>query len=140
MPEPTFSVVIPTYNRAALLPKTLASVFAQVYPRHEIIVVDNCSTDDTEQVLAPLIEAGKIRYVRPIRCTAATPETSCTRAKVQIRLYGGAGNDTIRTGADGRANVINCGTGADTVQHAGRREPHDRYRGCETVEPYTPGT
>jgi glycosyltransferase involved in cell wall biosynthesis len=64
MPEPTFSVVIPTYNRAALLPKTLASVFAQVYPRYEIIVVDNCSTDNTDQVLAPLIDAGKIRYVR----------------------------------------------------------------------------
>jgi glycosyltransferase involved in cell wall biosynthesis len=64
MPEPTFSVVIPTYNRAALLPKTLASVFAQVYPRYEVVVVDNCSTDNTEQVLAPLIEAGKVRYIR----------------------------------------------------------------------------
>src|SRR5688572_9516086 len=54
---PTFSVVIPTYNRTTLLPKTLATVFEQAYPTTEILVVDNCSTDDTEQVLAPLIAA-----------------------------------------------------------------------------------
>lgn len=64
MEGPTFSVVIPTYNRAKLLPKTLETVFAQSYPAKEVLVVDNCSTDDTEQVLAPLIAAGKIRYIR----------------------------------------------------------------------------
>lgn len=64
MSGPAFSVVIPTYNRAGLIPKTLASVFAQRYPAHEILVVDNCSTDDTEAVLAPLVQQGKIRYLR----------------------------------------------------------------------------
>jgi glycosyltransferase involved in cell wall biosynthesis len=66
MPQstPTFSVVIPTYNRARLLPKTLDSVFAQRYPHYEVLVVDNCSTDDTEAVLAPLVQAGKLRYIR----------------------------------------------------------------------------
>jgi glycosyltransferase involved in cell wall biosynthesis len=64
MGEPSFSVVIPTYNRAKLLPKTLASVFGQSHPAKEVLVVDNCSTDDTEVVLAPLIEAGKVRYIR----------------------------------------------------------------------------
>ena len=64
MEGPSFSVIIPTYNRAKLLPKTLATVFEQSYPAKEILVVDNCSTDDTEQVLAPLIAAGKIRYIR----------------------------------------------------------------------------
>ena len=64
MTQPSFSVVIPTYNRAALIPKTLDTVLRQRYPAHEILVVDNCSTDDTEQVLAPLVRAGKIRYLR----------------------------------------------------------------------------
>jgi glycosyltransferase involved in cell wall biosynthesis len=64
MDEPSFSVVIPTYNRARLIGKTLASVFAQTRPPKEVVVVDNCSTDDTEAVLRPLIEAGKIRFIR----------------------------------------------------------------------------
>src|SRR4051794_16378126 len=64
MDEPSFSVVIPTYNRANLLPKTLDSVFSQRYPAAEILVVDNCSTDNTEELLRPLVAAGKIRYIR----------------------------------------------------------------------------
>jgi glycosyltransferase involved in cell wall biosynthesis len=64
MGGPTFAVVIPTYNRAALLPRTLETVLSQTYPANEIIVVDNCSTDDTAAVLRPLIEAGKVRFIR----------------------------------------------------------------------------
>jgi glycosyltransferase involved in cell wall biosynthesis len=64
MGDPSFSVVIPTYNRSKLIGKTLASVFAQTYPAAEVLVVDNCSTDDTEQVLRPLIEAKKIRFIK----------------------------------------------------------------------------
>jgi glycosyltransferase involved in cell wall biosynthesis len=54
-----FSVVIPTYNRAELLRKTLESAFAQEFQDYEIIVVDDGSTDDTDQVLEAF--GGKLR-------------------------------------------------------------------------------
>lgn len=62
--DPFFSVVIPTYNRADLIGKTLDSVFAQTYPNYEVIVVDNCSTDRTVSVLQPLVDGGRIRLIR----------------------------------------------------------------------------
>jgi glycosyltransferase involved in cell wall biosynthesis len=46
------SVVIPTYNRAQLLPRALGSVLAQTRSPDEVIVVDDGSTDDTARVVA----------------------------------------------------------------------------------------
>jgi hypothetical protein len=57
---PFFSVVIPTYNRARLLERTLASVFAQEERDYEVLVVDDGSTDDTLEVLSRLGERVRV--------------------------------------------------------------------------------
>lgn len=57
-----FSVVIPTYNRGAVIMDTLDSVFAQTRPVDEVIVVDDGSTDDTADRLAPVMD--RITYLR----------------------------------------------------------------------------
>ncbi len=49
--SPLISIVIPTYNRAGLINRALRSVFNQSYPNTEIIIVDDASTDDTENVI-----------------------------------------------------------------------------------------
>ena len=44
---PTFSVIIPTFNRGVLLRQTLESVWRQTFTDYQVIVVDDGSTDDT---------------------------------------------------------------------------------------------
>jgi|GEM_PF-692009 len=56
------SVIIPTYNRADMVAGAVESVLAQTMDEVEIIVVDDGSTDDTAQVLAPFMH--RIVYLR----------------------------------------------------------------------------
>jgi hypothetical protein len=56
------SIIIPTYNRADLVVRAVDCALRQVIAGDEIIVVDDGSTDDTEQVLSPYQE--KIKYFK----------------------------------------------------------------------------
>jgi glycosyltransferase involved in cell wall biosynthesis len=60
---PTVSVVLPTYNRAHVLPRAIQSVLAQTYADFELIVVDDGSADDTPSVMAGYDDP-RVRYVR----------------------------------------------------------------------------
>ncbi len=57
---PTFSVIIPTYNRAHTLPRAIESVLAQSFTDYELIVVDDGSSDETAKIL----ERYPIRMIR----------------------------------------------------------------------------
>jgi GT2 family glycosyltransferase len=52
MSTPLISIIVPTYNRAYCLPRTLDSVLAQSYSRFEIILIDDGSTDGTGDLVA----------------------------------------------------------------------------------------
>ncbi|WP_159023052.1 glycosyltransferase family 2 protein [Formosa sp. L2A11] len=49
---PLISIIVPTYNRANLIGETLDSILAQTYTNWECIVVDDCSTDNTAEVMS----------------------------------------------------------------------------------------
>src|SRR5205085_1470900 len=59
----TVTAIIPTYNRAALLPRAIRSVLAQTHRPLELIVVDDGSSDGTEAVVGGFGDPS-IRYIR----------------------------------------------------------------------------
>ena len=60
---PSVSVAVPNYNYARHLPLRLGSIFSQSHPVHEIIVLDDASTDDSATVI-PAIAAEWDREIR----------------------------------------------------------------------------
>ena len=57
------SVVLPTYDRAATLPRAIDSILVETYPDWELIVVDDGSTDTTAEVMAAYHDP-RIRVLR----------------------------------------------------------------------------
>ena len=49
--EPLVSVIVPNYNHARYLEKRLSSVFNQTYKHFEVIILDDCSTDNSLQII-----------------------------------------------------------------------------------------
>lgn len=64
MSQPLVSVIIPLYNRKHLISRCVKSVCDQTYPHLEIIVVDDGSTDEPDEVLAELAKDSRVRIIR----------------------------------------------------------------------------
>lgn len=65
MNDKLVSVNLTTYNRANLLQRALDSILVQTYPKMEVIIVDDCSEDNTTEVVNNYMEKDpRIKYFR----------------------------------------------------------------------------
>lgn len=63
--KPKVSVCIPTYNRAHYIGKTIQSILNQTFSDFELVIVDNASADNTEEVVRNFIEKdNRLRYYK----------------------------------------------------------------------------
>jgi len=63
--QPRISVVLPTFNRAALLPRAIKSVMEQTYSEWELIIVDDGSVDNTFEIVNEFISSDRrIKYIK----------------------------------------------------------------------------
>ncbi len=58
------SVIIPTYNRAKFLAKGLESIFMQKDATYEVIIVDDCSSDDTGSIVNTYKALHRVKYIK----------------------------------------------------------------------------
>ena len=65
MEQKLVSVIMPTYNCGNYIEKTIESVIQQSYTNWELIIVDDCSKDNTENIIKNLIKNdSRIQYYR----------------------------------------------------------------------------
>lgn len=65
MNDKLISIIMPCYNSASTISKSIDSVSAQSYSNWELIIVDDCSTDRTPDIISQYIKSGlNIKYFR----------------------------------------------------------------------------
>ena len=58
------SIIMPSYNTASFIAESIQSVLAQSYTDWELIIVDDCSPDNTDQVVKPYLSDERIHYLK----------------------------------------------------------------------------
>jgi glycosyltransferase involved in cell wall biosynthesis len=77
----SFSIVIPAYNRAHMIKETVLSALSQTYPHYEVILVDDGSTDNTEEVIKEIKDPRFIYHKKPNEERAIARNTGFNLAK-----------------------------------------------------------
>lgn len=58
------SIIMPSYNTASFIAESIQSVLAQSYKDWELIIVDDCSPDNTDEVVKPYLSDERIKYIK----------------------------------------------------------------------------
>ncbi len=58
------SVIMPSYNTAEYISESIASVRKQTYTDWELIIVDDCSADNTDEIVKPFLSDKRIKYIK----------------------------------------------------------------------------
>jgi len=82
MTRPLVSIIIPCYTPLRFLPEALDSVRAQTYPHHEVLVVDDGSTEDVGATVAPYPEVILLR--QPHRGLSAARNRALASARGEL--------------------------------------------------------
>ncbi|HEX6118918.1 MAG TPA: glycosyltransferase, partial [Dongiaceae bacterium] len=86
--RPLISVILPTRDRAGLLPAAIESVLAQTYDRWELLLVDDGSTDETPAIAAGFLADPRIRLLQtPGAGVAAARNAAMADAKGALFAY-----------------------------------------------------
>lgn len=63
MPE-LVSIIMPSYNTAKYIEESIKSVLAQTYMNWELLIVDDCSTDNTDEIVQPFLSDKRVKYLK----------------------------------------------------------------------------
>jgi glycosyltransferase involved in cell wall biosynthesis len=88
--DPLISILVPTYNRSALLRRALGSVLAQTYANIELLISDNHSSDDT-----PAVAAEFVRRDPRVRLLPSPPSDTPAMHNIRHVLAGAQGKYAV---------------------------------------------
>ena len=95
------SIIMPSYNTAKYIKASIDSVLAQTYPYWELIIVDDCSTDETDEVVAAYTDE-RIRYIKNEKNSGAAVSRNRALREAKGRWIAFLDSDDVFTYTDYR--------------------------------------
>jgi poly-beta-1,6-N-acetyl-D-glucosamine synthase len=117
---PPISILVPAYNEAVTVETTVRNLLALQYPRFEVLVVSDGSTDDTVGVLRRAFDMDRIRRQAVQAAVPATPATAVYKSRTSPNLTvidkpnSGKG-DTLNTAINFASSPLVTAIDADTL-------------------------
>lgn len=87
MTSPYFSIIIPTYNRASIVKRAIEAVLQQSFDDFEIIVVDDGSTDNTQEILQSIVDPRFSFFYQSNKGVCAARNTGASKATGKYLLF-----------------------------------------------------
>jgi glycosyltransferase involved in cell wall biosynthesis len=138
---PKVSVIMATHNHAHFLPRSLGSIKAQTYPDYEVIVVNNGSTDNTEQVVQALAW-DKLRYIKQKNTgsVAGPRNTGLKEAQGKYVAFLDSDDDWLPTKLERVMAILNQHSEIDLLCHDMIRRTETKILNRIRVGPKTKGS
>lgn len=86
---PFFSIIMPSFNRAHVLPRAIEMVLSQTFTDYELIIVDDGSSDNTKERIAGLVNDPKVIYFYQENkgvCSARNHGAKCAKGEYLVFL------------------------------------------------------
>lgn len=64
MTDGLVSIIMPSWNTSRFIGESIQSVLVQTYTNWELLIVDDCSTDNTDEILQPFLSDDRIKYFK----------------------------------------------------------------------------
>ena len=95
--SPTVSIIVPAYNEESIIGQCLAAALDQTVPAHEIIVVDNRSTDGTTRIVSEIMRQhpGRVRLLHQDARQGLVPTRNLGFASATGDVLGRIDSDSI---------------------------------------------
>lgn len=115
VPRVKFTIIVPTRNRSGTLVHCLRTILRQDYPYFRVIVSDNCSADDTRDVVGALHDE-RVKYINTGRALSMKENWEYALQHVENGWVGFVGDDDgLMPGALRRVAEVIAKTGLQAV-------------------------
>ena len=89
------SIIMPSYNTGCYIKNAIESVLSQTYSDWELLIVDDCSSDNTDEVVKVYLTDQRIKYIKNEKNSGAAVSRNCALREAKGRWIAFLDSDDI---------------------------------------------